>query len=227
MPRLARVVIPGVPHHLTQRGVQRRDVFSSDEDRLGYLEYVREAAERFGVTIWSWCLMSNHVHFVAVPSGEKSFALCFGRAHTQYTRMVNFREGWRGFLWQGRFASSPMDEAHAYHAVRYVERNPVRAGLCRVPWRYEWSSAAFHVGEKPTDPLAKPDGSQSVDDWREYLAEPDADDVIRLIRRETAVGRPVGDDEFVQKLEEELDRHLTRRPPGRPRKRKTRRRGSQ
>jgi putative transposase len=75
MPRLARVVIPGLPHHVTQRGVQRRDVFFSDEDRLRYLEYVREAAERFGVTFWSWCLMSSHVHFVAVPQGEKSLAL--------------------------------------------------------------------------------------------------------------------------------------------------------
>jgi len=224
MPKLARVIVPGVPHHVTQRGSRRQEVFFSDEDRLKYLDLIREAAEQFGVTFSAWCLMSNHVHFVAVPSGEKSFALCFGKAHTQYTRMVNFREGWRGFLWQGRFASSPMDEAHAYHAVRYVERNAVRAGLCRLPWRYEWSSAAFHVGEKLTDPLVKPDGSQSVDDWREYLAGPDADDVICLIRRETAVGRPVGDDEFVGRLEQALDRRLTRRPPGRPRKRRRRNR---
>ena len=222
MPRLARVVIPGLPHHVTQRGVQRRDVFSSDEDRLRYLEFVREAAERFGVAIRSWCLMSNHVHFVAVPEGERSLALCFGRAHTRYTRMVNFRERWRGHLWEGRFASSPMDDPHVFHAVRYVLRNPVRSGLVRLPWRYEWSSAAFHVGERKTDPLVKANEELDgmVGDWREYLVEPDADEVLCRLRGETAVGRPLGSAAFVRKLEEDLDRFLTRRPPGRPRKRR-------
>ena len=225
MPRLSRVVIPGLPHHVTQRGVQRRDVFFSDEDRLRYLEFVREAAERFGVTIWSWCVMANHVHFVAVPQGEKSLALCFGKAHTQYTRMVNFRSEWRGHLWQGRFGSSPMDEAYTYHALRYVLRNPVRARLCRVPWRYEWSSAAFHVGEKKADPLVKRDKAldKLVGDWREYLVEPDADEVLCRLRSETSVGRPLGRPAFVRKLEEDLDRFLTRRPPGRPRKKRRRR----
>ena len=220
MPRLARVVVPGLPHHVTQRGTRREDVFFSDEDRLRYLAFVREAAERFGVTIRSWCLMSNHVHFVAVPEGEKSLALCFGKAHTQYTRMINFRKGWRGFLWQGRFGSSPMDGPHTFHAVRYVLRNPVRAGLVRLPWRYEWSSAAFHVGEKKTDPLVKEtaDIDGMIGDWREYLVEPEADEMLRRMRRETTVGRPLGGGEFVQRLEEDLDRFLTRRPPGRPRK---------
>jgi putative transposase len=98
--------------------------------------------------------MTNHVHFVAVPASEESLALCFDKAHTKYARMVNFRSGWRGHLWQGRFGSSPMDESHAYLAVRYALRNPVRAGVVRLPWRHEWSSAAFHVGERATDPLA-------------------------------------------------------------------------
>ena len=221
MPRLARLVIPGLPHHITQRGTRREDVFFSDEDRLRYLAFVREAAERFGVTIRSWCLMSNHVHFVAVPKGEKSLALCFGKAHTQYTRMINFRNGWRGHLWQGRFGSSPMDDPHAFHAVRYVLRNPVRARLVRLPWRYEWSSAAFHVGERKTDPLIKANNEEldgMVGDWREYLVEPDADEVLCRLRGETTVGRPLGSPEFVQRLEEDLDRFLTRRPPGRPRK---------
>ncbi len=222
MPRLARVVVPGLPHHVVQRGNRGQDVFFSDEDRLKYLDMVRESAGKFGVTIRAWCLMTNHVHFVAVPEGESSLGLCFGRAHTQYTRMVNFREGWRGFLWQGRFGSSPLDVAHAYHAVRYVLRNPVRAGLVRVPWRYEWSSAAFHVGEKRTDPLVSgADGSdRTANDWRERLVEPDADEVLCLLRREASAGRPVGSRQFIRKLEQELDRHLTRRPPGRPRKKR-------
>jgi putative transposase len=106
-------------------------------------------------------------------------------------------------------------------SVRYVLRNPVRAGIVRLPWRYEWSSAAFHVGEKKTDPLVKPNKEldEMVGSWQEYLVEPDADEVLCRLRSETAVGRPLGEAAFVQKLEEDLDRFLTRRPPGRPRKR--------
>ena len=111
MARLSRLVEPGIAHHVTQRGTRRQDVFFSDEDYESYIGMVAECAKKFGVEIWSWCLMPNHVHFVAVPATERSLALCFGRLHTQYTRMVNAREGWRGFLWQGRFGSCVMDEA--------------------------------------------------------------------------------------------------------------------
>lgn len=226
MARLARVVIPGLPHHLTQRGNRRQEVFFSDGDRTAYIDIVRESAERFGVRIWAWCLMPNHVHFVAVPKSERSLALCFGRAHTRYTRMINFREGWRGYLWQGRFASSPMDPAHTYHGVRYVERNPVRARIVRLPWRYEWSSAAFHAGEREGDPLVGREArlGEMVGDWREYLGEADAAEMLEAIRRETPVGRPLGDGRFVRRLEAKIDRGLMRRPPGRPRKRRGRNR---
>jgi hypothetical protein len=143
-------------------------------------------------------------HDVVVPSEKESLALCFGRAHTQYTRMINFRNEWRGFLWQGRFGSSPMDEPYTYHTVRYLLRNPVRACIVRMPWRYEWSSAAFHVGEKKTDPLVKPKGEldDMIGDWREYLLEPGADNVLCQVRRETSVGRPLGSPEFVEKIGE-------------------------
>ena len=115
-----------------------------------------------------------------------------------------------------------MDEAYTYHRTRYVLRNPVRAGIVRLPWRYEWSSAAFHIGEKKTDPLVRPnkDLDGMVGDWREYLAESDADEVLCRLRSETSVGRPLGSPAFVQKLEEELDRFLTRRAPGRPKKKR-------
>ena len=220
MPRLARVVIAGVPHHVTQRGTRSQDVFFSDDDREKYLQFVGECAEDHGVAIRAWCLMTNHVHFVAVPRAEDSLAKCFGTAHKRYSRMVNFRNGWKGFLFQGRFGSSPMDEAYTYHTLRYVLRNPVRAGIVRSPWRYEWSSAAFHTGRRRTDPLVTVDGGieKMVGDWAEFLSGPDEDGFLRGIRRESEVGRPLGSEAFVSRLERRLKRNLKRGRPGRPRK---------
>ena len=218
MARLARVVVPGFPHHVTQRGTRRQEIFFSDEDRRGYLELVRAAAEHFGVTVCAWCLMPNHMHFVATPAAVDSLALCFGQAHTRYSRMINFRQGWRGFLFQGRFASSPMDWPYAYHALRYVLRNPVRAGLAGVSWAYSWSSAAFLVGEKETDPLAQRERrlEEMVGDWRGYLSGTEDAEEVRSLRRETSVGRPLGSSGFVRQLEARLDRQLIRGQAGRP-----------
>ena len=110
MARLARIVIPGVAHHVTQRGNRRLPVFFSDEDRHLYLALTAEAARGSGTTCLAWCLMDNHVHLVLVPENEDGLRATLGEAHRRYTRHVNFREGWRGHLFQGRFASYPMDE---------------------------------------------------------------------------------------------------------------------
>jgi len=224
MPRLARAIVVGIPHHITQRGTRSQDIFFSDEDRHTYLRFVREGAEKYGVKILSWCLMTNHVHFAAVPAGEHSLALCFGTAHKRYSRMINFRNNWKGFLFQGRFGSSPMDPEYTYHTLRYVLRNPVRAGMVRVPWRYEWSSAAYHVGRESTDPLVTVDREieKMVGDWATFLAEPDVDEFLCRIRRESGVGRPLGDDAFLLKLENKLKRNLKRGKPGRPKKKRQR-----
>ncbi|MFH1023299.1 MAG: transposase [Planctomycetota bacterium] len=222
MARLARVVIPGIPHHITQRGTRRQKVFFSEDDYRHYLIGLGEAADRFGVIVWAWCLMPNHMHGVVVPKTENSLALCFGRVHTQYTRRVNFRKGWRGFLWQGRFASSPLDEAHAWHAVRYVERNPVRAKLVKKAEEYPWSSAGFHAGLRKEDPLVKSMEwtAGMADDWRRHLRMTDDEGAMRRLREETMSGRPAGDSTFVGRMEKALGRVLTRGQPGRPRKKK-------
>ena len=136
MVRISRIVVPGYPHHVTQHGVRSMAVFRGDEDRLEYLRFMAEETERFGVEILSWCLMMNHVHFVAVPQQEKSLAKVFGEAHRRYTRMRNFAEGVRGYLFQGRFGSCDLDERHLIAAARYVELNPVRAMLVKLPWDY-------------------------------------------------------------------------------------------
>ena len=145
MARLARVIAPGMPHHVTQRGNPRQETFFGEEDYQHYLELMTQFCRAEQVAIWACCLMPNHVHLIVVPQSAESLRRAIGEAHRRYTRWINFREGWRGHLWQGRFASFVMDEDHLLTAARYVELNPVRAGLVQAPSRYRWSSAAAHL----------------------------------------------------------------------------------
>ena len=133
MARLARLVIPGMPHHITQRGNRRQQTFFNDGDYAAYLGLMAEWCRKEGVAIWSYCLMPNHTHLVAVPSSEDGLRRAIGEAHRRYSRRINFREKWRGYLWQGRFASFVMDEPYLLAAARYVELNPVRAKLVTSP----------------------------------------------------------------------------------------------
>ena len=145
MARLARVIAPGMPHHVTQRGNPRQQTFFGEEDYQHYLELMAQFCRAEQVAIWAYCLMPNHVHLIVVPQSAESLRRAIGEAHRRYTRRINFREGWPGHLWQGRFASFVMDEDHLLTAARYVELNPVRAGLVQAPSRYRWSSAAAHL----------------------------------------------------------------------------------
>jgi putative transposase len=129
MARIGRVVVPGVPHHITQRGVRSQDIFWGDADRTEYIQILKIQAGRYGIKIIGYCLMTNHVHLVAIPEEKGSFGDGIGEAHRLYTRAINFREGVRGHLFQERFFSCPLDQIHTIAALRYVERNPVRAGI--------------------------------------------------------------------------------------------------
>ena len=151
MARLARVVAVGVPHHITQRGNDRQDVFRTDVDRVRYLQLLAEHAGQWGVRLLGYCLMSNHVHLIAVPRSPESFARGIGRAHYRYTREYNLMNRRSGHLWQNRFYSAPLDRAHLLRALRYVDLNPVRARLVATEVR-EWLEgnndwAAFGVFE--------------------------------------------------------------------------------
>ena len=221
MARLARVVAPGYPHHVTQRGNRRQATFFSDDDYRSYLELMAEWCTRCGVEVWAYCLMPNHVHLVAVPSTSGGLASAIGEAHRRYTRRVNLREDWRGHLWQGRFASYVMDEENLLAAVRYVEMNPVRARLCRKPWRWRWSSAAAHVAGRD-DVLVKARpmlelGLGKAADWRAYLDLETPEETIRRLRLHERTGRALGSDGFVGKRERALGRRLRPGRPGRPR----------
>jgi len=148
MARIARVVVPGIPHHVTQRGVRRMETFFDDEDYEVYLRLMCDWCEMSGIEVWAYCLMPNHVHLVAVPEREESLARGIGEAHRRFTRHINFKKGWKGYLWQGRFGSFPMDEDYLLAACRYVELNPVRAKLVERPEEFRWSSAKAHLSGK-------------------------------------------------------------------------------
>jgi putative transposase len=224
MPRTARVVIPGCAHHVTQRGNNRQDVFFVDDDRRAYLRLLAEECRTHGLEVLAWCLMSNHVHLVVVPGQEQSLAKGFGRANFRYAQYVNRLHARSGHLWQNRFYSCTLDEGHFWHAMQYVERNPVRLKLVRRAVDYPWSSAAAHCGQADdtTGLLDLPKWAEmSRDlDWLGALRRPqDADEVAHL-RRATRRGRPLGSDSFLSKLETLLSRRLRPLPVGRPRKKK-------
>lgn len=173
-----------------------------------YIRLLSDWSARKGVEIWAYCLMPNHVHLIATPQSEDGLAAAIGEAHRRYTRAVNFAQGWRGYLWQGRFASVVLDGPHLLSAVRYVEQNPVRAGLCRVAWEYAWSSAAAHVNGRK-DQLVKIEGLRGlVPDWREYVQCQCSRAELEALRRHERTGRPLGSDNFVQGLEIRLARAL-------------------
>lgn len=214
MPRLPRLIIPGVAHHLTQRGNRRQTVFFSDHDKSLYLKLLAAALEGSCIRLLAYCLMTNHVHLVAVPEQKGEFSSGLAELHRKYTTIINIREKWRGHLWQGRFWSFPLDDEYLYQTVRYVERNPVRAGIVKRAGQYLWSSAGGHLGEREDPLLALTKGLALVEDWEAYLAEPEEAGFGDLIHLNQRTGRPLGDDEFITRLEAETGLILHKRHPG-------------
>ena len=158
--------------------------------------------------------MPNHVHLIAVPSSEVGLLTAIGKAHRRYSRRINFREGWRGHLWQGRFASYPMNEPYLLAAVRYVELNPVRAGLVKSPGAYPWSSAAAHLTGRDDELVKVAPLLELVPNWVTFLSTECSDTEREAMRRHERTGRPLGDDDFIMKLESVLGRSLRREKPG-------------
>ena len=214
MARLARVVVAGLPHHVTQRGNRRQAVFFGEEDYRAYTTLVGAWCRKHAVEVWAYCLMTNHVHLILVPRAEDGLRRALGEAHRRYTRRVNFREGWRGHLWQERFASFVMDEQHLLAAARYVELNPVRAGLVADPGAYLWSSAAAHLQEQDDGLVTVRPLLELVGDWRAFLQGGLTDEELRRIEAHGRTGRPLGDGTFVADLEQRLGRILARGKPG-------------
>lgn len=215
MARLARAVAPGYPHHVTQRGNRRQKTFFCDQDYQEYIKLVVTWCAKYGVEIWAYCLMPNHVHLIATPNSADSLARAIGGAHRRYTRMVNFRQGWRGYLWQGRFASFPMDEEYLLMAAKYIELNPVRAGLCEKAEAYPWSSARAHLRGKDDSLVKVSPLLDIVGSWQKFLSESlDGNQIQGDLRGHERTGRPLGSQEFITKLENITGRILGRQKPG-------------
>ncbi len=190
MPRTARVVVPGVPHHITQRGNNRQQIFHNESDYRKYLSLLAEHTRRDSLRILALCVMPNHVHAIAVPETEASLQSAIGLTHQRYSTYYNLTNRRSGRLWESRFYSCPLYADHLHNALLYVELNPVRAGIAPTAWDYKWSSARTHV-------FGVPDSYHLLDtawwaeyaiemDWKEWLCAPlDASfvDQIRICTR--------------------------------------------
>ena len=211
MARLPRLVVPGLPHHVTQRGNRRARTFFEDGDYALYRDLVNEAARRAGAEIWAYCLMPNHVHIIIVPGDEDGLRRTFADAHRRYTGYVNARLRVTGHLWQGRFGSVAMDEEHLGHAVRYVSLNPVRAKLVKRARDWPWSSVGAHLSGRD-DPLVRVAPIlERYGDFGEFLGA-DADTLeaaaFRKLRQSETTGRPIGGDAWLDALETTTGRPL-------------------
>ncbi|MDA3834653.1 MAG: transposase [Spirochaetales bacterium] len=213
MVRIARVTAVGYPHHITQRGNRRQKTFFCDEDYLAYIELMAQWCQRYNVEVWSWCLMPNHVHLIAVPQSKEGLGRAIGEAHRRYTRRINFRENWRGHLWQERFASFPMDERYLLATARYIEMNPVAARLVQRPEDYPWSSAQAHLKAEDDQLVKVAPLLQLIPDWSGFL-DLSSDEEIKVIHRHERTGRPLGENGFVENLEKVLGRRLRPQKPG-------------
>jgi putative transposase len=213
MPRTARFVLPEVPHHVTQRGNRRQPTFLEASDYNLYRDLLAEACQKHGVAIWAYCLMPNHVHLIAVPESAEALGRALARAHRRYTTWINRRQGWRGFLWQGRFGSFPMDDLHLRAAVGYILLNPVRAGLAPSVGAWPYSSWAAHSAGSPdalVDPASLARAVGSVDRLLELRLGVEQ---LESFRRHTTSGRPMGPPTFLRRVELATGRCLT--PPER------------
>ena len=214
MPHIARIVAEELPHHITQRGNRRQKVFFSEGDYQAYLDLLRLHSKLFSLDIESYCLMPNHVHLILVPHKKDDLAIAIGRTHQKYTSIINKRENWRGYLWQGRFSSFILDEKYLLAATRYILLNPVKAGLVKKPWDYKWSSARHYLGLEKSPIITGSLLENMIDDWRAFLNTEVALNDEKLIKLHERTGRPLGGDSFVERLEKTLNIKLKKDKPG-------------
>jgi putative transposase len=218
VPRFARVIVPYCPHHVTQRGNERRNVFFTPADRDVYLGLLKQYSELYGVGVLAYCLMTNHVHLVLLPSRPEALAKMMREVQMRYSQYRHAVERGNGHLRQCRYYSRPVDPGHLGNVVRYVELNPVRAGLVAEAVMYRWSSAAAHTGARDVWDILSSAGWNrwTPEEWVASLSA--GRDEAATIRDATYGGRPYGSDEFIVRLEGSLERSLRRGSPGRPRK---------
>ena len=215
MSRLSRIIAPGYPHHIIQRGNRRQQTFFCDEDYSAYIKLTSEWCRKCNVEVWSYCLMPNHVHLIAVQENEDGLRRAFGEAHRRYTNLVNTREKWTGYLWQGRFKSYVLANTHLLMAARYIEMNPVKSNMVHNPKEWRWSSAKAHL-EQNNDRLCTvlPLLEIAGIGWELFLQKTLTEEQIETLCRCERTGRPAGNKEFVVFLERMLHRPILPRKRG-------------
>ena len=221
MPRIARIVYPELPHHITQRGNFKHNIFISEDDIIQYVKLIEVANKHLKIEILAYCFMMNHVHFIMVPPEEESLAFFFNSLSMRYAQYFNRKLGRKGHLWQDRYYSCPLDSRHFYEAVRYVENNPVKAGIVKYAAEYRWSSASIHIDGNYNDSSLLTRNSRHLDDlkiqnWKEYLETDSNKDLISNIKSCTSSGKPAGSKDFIEKIEQVTGRVLINKRRGRP-----------
>ena len=219
MPRAARIVIPGVPHHVVQRGNRRQPVFFSDADRNHYVDWLAEACRRSATTCLGWCLMDDHIHLILVPSTPDGLRGPVASAATRLSQRVNLMQQTTGHLFQGRYASYAMDDAHLMVALRYVENNPVKAGLVDAAEQWPWSSAAAHVARRPDRLVNGAQFAGLVPNWRAMLArglDAGEDPEAEAVERALLSGRPRAAAAWLATHADYVGERGEPRPRGRP-----------
>jgi len=217
--RLARIVVPGCPHHVTQRGNRREAIFFAPGDQEIYRDLLAEHCSKSSVEVWAYCLMPNHVHLILAPSDGEGLARALGDTHRRYTTFINARARWSGHLFQNRYGSVAMDDAHLMAAVRYVSLNPVRARLVAHARDWPWSSVRAHLARADDELVTVAPVLSRVPDFAALIAPGAADEqLFAAIRSCERTGRPLGNSQFIAGLEKILGRSIARRAPGRKRK---------
>ena len=214
MARLARIVIPGTPYHVTQRGNRRQQTFFEDGDYALYRDLLAETARRAGVEVWAYCLMPNHVHLIVVPADEHGLRRTFADAHRRYTCFINARHRWTGHLWQGRYGAVAMDETHLIHATRYVALNPGRAQLCERAEQWPWSSARAHLEGKDDGLAVVGPLRDRIGNFAAFLGGEEDQQATRALRMAETTGRPLGTADWVEQLEQLTGRNLAAKKRG-------------
>ncbi len=198
---MARIVAPGLPHHIIQRGLRGRQIFFTDEDYSAFIDIMAESCKRHGVAVWTYCLMPDHTHLIAVPENKASLSACILEASGHYIRHMSRRKSMRGQFWQGKFASHPMDEHHLISCARYIEINPVKREYVERPEQWTWSSASAHIAGRDNRLVtARPLLERVKQDWPVFLAKERPPEEADLFYRHERTGQPLGSDDFIRKL---------------------------
>jgi putative transposase len=208
MARLARLVFPELPHHVTQRGNGRAQTFFSDADYTLYRDLLAASCRAAGVEIWAWVLMPNHVHLVLTPGDEDGIRRALAPVHRRYAGEVHARLGRTGHFWQGRFGAVAMDEPHLAAAVRYIALNPVRARLVKRATDWRWSSVHAHLSGREDGVTMLSPVRDRFPDFSAFIATNTDEAAMMRLRRAESIGRPLGNDDFIRRLEAETGRPL-------------------